>query len=452
MNSEHQAAAGRLNNGLYWFTNDLRIEDNPSLWQASNQVAHLVCAYIINPSWFRGNRYNLKTLGEQRWSFLYESLLDLQAVLAQLGQQLLLIYESPVDAIPSLITQYNIDAVYASENAGYYENQQWQTLRQRYPQLRFKQYASHTLFEKAELPTDLEQIPQSFSQFRKLAEPLLPQHTTLTATLLPPPARLVQPQADFKVPQLPSEHEEPRNKLFQGGASAARQQLQAYFSSELPSHYKQTRNALDGWQNSSKFSPWLANGCLSVRQVLRSIYQYEARCGANQSTYWLVFELLWREYFQWLAHASGPRLFSKSGTKRQKILNSFYPERFQRWCQGNTPYPLVNACMKQLNATGYMSNRGRQIVASCFVNELALDWRYGAAYFEQQLVDYDVAANWGNWQYLAGVGVDPRGKRHFDLQKQQAQYDPESRFITKWQGASDGGSLDSVDAADWPYG
>ena len=106
--------------------------------------------------------------------------------------------------------------------------------------------------------------------------------------------------------------------------------------------------------------------------------------------------------------------------------------------------------MKQLNQTGYMSNRGRQIVASCLVNELQLDWRFGAAYFEQQLVDYDVASNWGNWQYIAGVGADPRGGRHFNLEKQTATYDPEHHFIRQWHGEANQYPLDSVDAADWP--
>ncbi|MEY3758746.1 MAG: hypothetical protein RIR39_237, partial [Pseudomonadota bacterium] len=160
--------------------------------------------------------------------------------------------------------------------------------------------------------------------------------------------------------------------------------------------------------------------------------------------------LLWRDYFHGYAHLYGKRLFAFQGIKQQKPLTSFYPERFQKWCSGNTPYPLVNACMKQLNATGFMSNRGRQIVASCLVNELAVDWRYGAAYFEQQLLDYDVASNWGNWQYLAGVGADPRGKRYFDLNKQTRQYDPDGLFINKWQGGIQNLPLDSVDAADWP--
>lgn len=107
--------------------------------------------------------------------------------------------------------------------------------------------------------------------------------------------------------------------------------------------------------------------------------------------------------------------------------------------------------MKELNATGFITNRSRQIAASCLVNELQLDWRYGAAYFEQQLIDYDVAANWGNWQYIAGVGVDPRGGRHFNLAKQTQQYDPYGEYIAKWQGNEHcDAQLDDLDAADWP--
>jgi deoxyribodipyrimidine photo-lyase len=108
--------------------------------------------------------------------------------------------------------------------------------------------------------------------------------------------------------------------------------------------------------------------------------------------------------------------------------------------------------MLQLKQTGLMSNRGRQIAASCLVNELQLDWRYGASYFESQLLDYDVASNWGNWQYIAGVGVDPRGGRWFDIDKQSKQHDPDGLFISAWLGSEPGnqGELDSVDAADWP--
>lgn len=131
-------------------------------------------------------------------------------------------------------------------------------------------------------------------------------------------------------------------------------------------------------------------------------------------------------------------------------MSCFYGERYERWKNGNTPYPIVNACMNQLRETGYLSNRGRQIAASCFIHELGMDWRYGASYFQQQLLDYDVASNWGNWQYIAGVGADPRGGRQFDLSKQTAQYDPDGEFIKRWNGEANCQHIDSVDAADWP--
>jgi deoxyribodipyrimidine photo-lyase len=143
-------------------------------------------------------------------------------------------------------------------------------------------------------------------------------------------------------------------------------------------------------------------------------------------------------------------MFAFKGINDKKLLTSFYPQRFKQWCNGKTPYPIVNACIHQLNKTGYLSNRGRQIVASCLVNELQIDWRCGAAYLEQQLIDYDVASNWGNWQYIAGVGCDPRGGRHFSLQKQAQSYDPKGVFIKKWGGVESTGSLDYIDAADWP--
>jgi len=110
----------------------------------------------------------------------------------------------------------------------------------------------------------------------------------------------------------------------------------------------------------------------------------------------------------------------------------------------------VNALMHQLVATGWMTNRGRQIAASYLVNELNHDWRYGAAFFEKHLIDYDVGSNYGNWQYIAGVGTDPRGGRHFNIDKQAAQYDPDGHFTTKWDGYRAAQPRYVTDAADWP--
>ena len=110
--------------------------------------------------------------------------------------------------------------------------------------------------------------------------------------------------------------------------------------------------------------------------------------------------------------------------------------------------------MNELATTGYMSNRGRQIAASCLIHELSVDWRFGAAYFEQQLIDYDVGSNWGNWQYIAGVGTDTRDVRRFNIEKQTQTYDPDGTYRRRWlperEVFSSPHTLHSVDAADWP--
>lgn len=430
-----------MTTGLFWFTNDLRLHDQPALWKMQS-VDKLICVFCLDPQWFRPNGLNAKAMGERRFQFLVESLKDLQQQLQHARQVLIIKQQTPHLALTELINKYNVDIIARSQHAGVYENRHWKLLQQQFPDRKFITEPSHTLFSADDLPFQLNQLPTSFTQFRKQVEDLaLPRPMSSPQQLPPPPGPIAIDEINQPVLE-PSK--------FTGGETAALKHINDYFSTDLPANYKTVRNELDGWTNSTKFSPWLALGCLSVRHLASRLKNYEQTNVSNDSTYWIYFELLWREYFQWYAHCYGARLFRFNGIKNSKSRRCYYPERYQKWCNGNTPYPLVNACMKQLNATGYMSNRGRQIVASCFVHELNLDWRFGAAYFEQQLIDYDVAANWGNWQYIAGVGADPRGGRQFNIEKQTRQYDPEGEFIRHWQGDIDIIPLDSVDAADWP--
>ena len=173
----------------------------------------------------------------------------------------------------------------------------------------------------------------------------------------------------------------------------------------------------------------------SARQVALELLRFERDETRNESTRGFWEELLWREFFHWRARVDGVRLFASDGIGRHRAPCCFELRAFARWCTGDTDHPLVNALMRQLVQTGWMSNRGRQIAASCLVNELGLDWRYGAAFFEMHLVDYDVASNYGNWQYIAGVGCDPRGGRHFNLEKQAEIFDPNGEFNRAWGGA-----------------
>ncbi|WOD09083.1 DASH family cryptochrome [Marinomonas sp. GJ51-6] len=444
--------------GLVWFGNDLRCADQNILSLAASEVDQLICLYCDDPKYKQPSRYATQGMSVLRRRFLNEGLNSLATELEALGQTLFVSQQNAATSIALLLNELPISHIYSNHHCGWNEQQSLRQVANEFPDVHFHIEHGLTLFEPEQLPFTLiplgtsareQSFPSSFSKFRKWVETLEVPQPTPKVTRLPAVSELLNKLA---LPSIRPWKIEPITAIptFAGGEEAAQRQLNHYFSTNLPSHYKEVRNALDGWGNSTKFSPWLAQGSISPRQILASLTQYEEEHGENESTYWIYFELLWREYFHWYATYYGKQLFLVGGLSNTKTYVSFYAERFRKWCQGNTPYPIVNACMKQLNQTGFMSNRGRQIVASCLIHELGIDWRYGAAYFEEKLIDYDVASNWGNWQYIAGVGADPRGGRRFNLEKQTEQYDPNHSFIHKWQGHNYDHQLDSVDASDWP--
>ena len=433
---------------LYWLQNDLRIDDNPILSELATGQCALDIVFVINPHWFKNNNYQQKPYGVHKQQFLMQSLYELQQELIERGQTLHVLEGEPVSVLKQRIAEQHIDEVVCSEFVGTYEQRQLARLKAHCPHVIFKTTQQDTLFQQSDLPFDLDELPKSFTPFRKKVEAINIPITisALPTGLLPQPITLCAAN-----PIELNEHTNYNNAVMHGGLKSAQTHLKQYFSGLLPSTYKITRNELDGFNNTTKFSTWLALGCVSARQVYKAVEAYEHNQITNESTYWIKFELLWREYFKWHALKAGKSLFSFKGQKQTKPLTTFMPNRFAAWCNGSTPYPLVNAIMNELNATGYISNRSRQIAASCLVNELGLDWRYGAAYFEQQLIDYDVAANWGNWQYIAGVGVDPRGGRHFNIEKQTLQFDPHAVYTNKWQGNKNTSTqLDNVNEVDWP--
>lgn len=435
---------------LYWLTQDLRLDDNAALLAAARSE-HLVVAFCIEPRWFSQYRYHTASLGAHRWQFLKQGLEDLQASLQKLGQGIVYVVGEPQRCLADLVDQHAVDRVVCSYNVGVDEQRSVEAVAALRPRLLIEQVDTYALFDRHSSPMPSDRVV-SYSKFRTLAEQQAINPPLAAPLSLPTPPNSLN-TAELRGQRVPDLSGYAQTKCeYAGGESAGLAHLTRYFDSESALSYKLTRNALEGYSNSSKFSPWLNFGCLSARRVLAQLRDFETTQGANDSTYWLFIELLWREYFQWLAAQIGTKLFAAKGISQCGGFQCFYPERFEKWCQGTTPYPLVNACMRELKETGFLSNRGRQIAASCLVHELELDWRYGAAWFEHQLCDFDVASNWGNWQYIAGVGVDPRGGRHFNLQKQTELYDPKGHYIERWAPGPVLATLDTRDAADWPIG
>jgi deoxyribodipyrimidine photo-lyase len=166
---------------------------------------------------------------------------------------------------------------------------------------------------------------------------------------------------------------------------------------------------------------------------MKELKQFELEQGANEGSYWLWFELLWRDYFRVLHLKYGQKLYCAGGLNQseQPIHNA---RGFGHWCSGTTGESIVDAGMRELRATGYLSNRLRQVVASYLIYDLHSDWRAGAAWFESQLLDYDVYSNQGNWLYIAGRGTDPRGGRRFNPQKQAQDHDANGSYRALWLG------------------
>ncbi|MEM1152805.1 MAG: DASH family cryptochrome [Pseudomonadota bacterium] len=426
---------------IYWFQNDLRLSDNPAL--ASHLDADqllLVYCWPESIPWC-----NVNGVGQQRRRFLVESLQSLQRELRPLGQDLLILNGSPQQALPQLAAAIGASCVGTALTPGYYERKTREqlALRLRVP---LKVHQGNTLFSADELPFAVDAMPGQFTPFKnKVENQAIPEPISSPSSLPPPPAGIqfadianseVSPHTSFAI---------------RGGSTAAKRRLQQWtFGQRDILRYKQTRNCLDGLDGSSSLSPWLAMGCVSPREVASEVKRFEQEVESNDSTYWMIFELLWREFFHHRALQDDISLFRIGGSPGKVRRCTFEPRNFARWCQGDTDYPLVNALMHQLVASGWMSNRGRQIAASCLINEYGIEWRYGAAFFEKHLIDYDVASNYGNWQYIAGVGADPRGGRHFNQQKQAAQYDPQQLCVNKWDGVRPAQPEYVTDAADWP--
>jgi deoxyribodipyrimidine photo-lyase len=240
--------------------------------------------------------------------------------------------------------------------------------------------------------------------------------------------------ADYgTMPEREPQEKAPLDPLFKGGETAALARLKHYlWDTDRVATYFETRNGFHGDDYSTKLSPWLAHGCISPRRVWHELQMYEKSRTANKSTYWVVFELLWRDFFRFFSIKHGNRIFQSGGPiqHRPHWVEDEGEHLFKAWAHGRTGVPIVDACMREVKATGFMGNRGRQIVASYLCFELKIDWRKGAKWFEDVLVDYDVASNWGNWAAAANL-VGGRPNR-FNMEKQSKDYDADGSHCYMW--------------------
>ena len=423
---------------IVWFKTDLRLHDNETIIKAIAQSDQIIPVYCFDDTEYVTTEFGFKKTGSFRTHFLLESLIDLDKNLRELGSGLLILKGKSEIEIPNIVQQYKATKVFAKKEVSYEEKQTEEKVRDALFKLKceLKTFSTSTLYHAEDLPFSIKDIPDVFTNFRKKTEKDAAIRTAFEA-----PNQIKS--LEIPVLNLPTLDElglefiniDSRAVIqFKGGETEAIKRLNYYFfETKCISNYKETRNGMVGADYSSKFSAWLALGCISPRFIYDELKKYELQFGANQSTYWLIFELLWRDYFRFMMKKHNAKFFQQAGIQDKGMsINKHNTQELQKWINGETDVDFVDANMIELKHTGFMSNRGRQNVASYLCNDLKLDWRYGAAYFEQQLIDYDVCSNWGNWAYLAGVGNDPRGNRYFNIEKQAADYDKDKKYRNLW--------------------
>ena len=425
-----------MDTAVVWFRDDLRVDDNPTLVDAVAAADRVVPVYVADPRRRGETQYGTDKRGPIRTRFRRESLFDLREALRERDGELLVRTGRVETVIPKLVEEVDAAAVYAQTKPATEELQRESAVRESLPEeVAFERRWTHTLYHLDDLPTPYDRINDTFTPWRKDVEQGTAVREPVDAPETVPLSALdVDPG---EIPALTTVDDEPPSDdravlRFEGGESAGKQRLEEYiWEGDHLREYKQTRNGMLGTDYSSKFSAWLAAGCLSPRWIHQEVQRYEAERVSNEDTYWLVFELLWRDYFQFQFLKHGGDFFTPTGIRDVDKQWDRDRQTFRRWADGETGVPFVDANLRELNRTGYMSNRGRQNVASFLVDALGIDWRWGAAYFEQQLVDYDVASNWGNWAYQAGVGNDSRDN-HFNVLSQAERYDGDAEYVTTW--------------------
>jgi len=272
------------------------------------------------------------------------------------------------------------------------------------PAVKFNLFWGKTLYHKNDIPFEISKIPLTSKAYRiPAARDAEPRET------FNPPSKLngvknvnTERFPSYKLYGFNEDEYKDSKPILEGGETAALERLEYYtFGSELLTGYRWSRNKSDGLDYSSKLSPYLALGCISAREIYEKVKDYESKIKKNPSTWWLVFELVWRDYFTFKGMRFGNAIFKTKGYKNKSIVWENDPLKFEKWCSGCTGIPFVDAHMRQLNTTGYMSNRGRVNCASYLTHDLKIDWTWGAAYFEAKLIDYDVSSNWMNWHMQA---------------------------------------------------
>ncbi|MCB0477820.1 MAG: deoxyribodipyrimidine photo-lyase [Crocinitomicaceae bacterium] len=390
---------------FFWFRRDLRLEDNVGLYNALETSQNVIPVFI-----FDSNILSELPENDARVSFIYDRLTFLDQELRKMGSSLLIRIGEPEKVWEQLITEFSAEALYTNRDYEPYALERDQKIEEicNHNGIQFRSFKDQVIFEMDEILKDDGTPYTVFTPFKNkwLSRFQMESIQPVGAISF---SHFTQQQFEFP-------------DLHAIGFKRSLIEVRDFDLSQVKK-YDQIRDlpAVDG---TSYLSPHLRFGTIGIRQLVAEV--------KSQNSVFLS-ELIWREFFMQILYHFPKSVHENFRAKYNEIEWRNKEEEFEKWKRGITGYPMVDAGMRQLNQTGYMHNRVRMVTASFLCKHLLIDWRWGEAYFAQKLLDYDLSANVGNWQWAAGTGCDAAPYfRVFNPTEQQKKFDPKGEYIRRW--------------------
>ena len=399
---------------IFWFRRDLRLEDNSAL------LAALKSGYQVLPIFiFDQNILSDLPWQDARLGFIYDLLRDINTSLHEFESGVKCLYGSPLDVWKFLIKTFDVSSVFINKDYEPYARKRDQEIttllsENGIPLYTFK---DQVVFEENEI---LKADGNPYTIFTPYKNKWLSLFNSEIFSSETPNFKALYKQTQTLPP------------LSSMNFKVATIKVKPYDLSSL-NEYSESRD-FPSTDNTSYLSPHLRFGSVSVRKIISTL---------NESDNIFLSELIWREFFMQIIYHFPKVITENFKVKYDSIIWRNNQEEFEKWCVGKTGYPMVDAGMRQLNATGYMHNRVRMVTASFLCKHLLIDWRWGEAYFAEKLLDYELSSNNGNWQWSAGTGCDATPYfRVFNPTSQQQKFDKKGMYVKKWIPELD--SLDYV--------
>jgi len=395
---------------IFWFRRDLRLHDNAGLYHALRSGHPVVPIFIFDTNILD----DLRNKEDKRLAFIHDCLQKMQDKLEKRGSTLHVLYGTPLACFKKLTAEYNIAAVYTNTDYEPYATRRDKEIKDYLAtqHIVLHSYKDQVIFEKEEIVKDNSEPYTVYTPYSKRWKEKLNDFY-----LKPYPvekyARHFYKHAPHRIPSLEA----------LGFKEVVYDIPPAKLNEDVAKHYSSTRD-FPAQEGTTRLSVHLRFGTISIRELAAEVKKLNTT---------LLNELIWREFYQMILWHF-PQVVNKSFKEQYDNIHWRNNEQeFEKWCKGETGYPIVDAGMRQLNETGYMHNRVRMITASFLTKHLLIDWRRGEAYFAERLLDYDLAANNGGWQWSAGTGCDAAPYfRIFNPYIQTKKFDSNLEYIKRW--------------------